>query len=182
MVAVKAGDVAGALRRADPNFGVYLFYGPDTGLVFERAESVAKRSVDDPNDPFQLIRLDGDVVASDPTRLADEVGTMGLFGGRRAIWIKSTSRNLAPAVEPVLKERLQDTTIIIEGGDLAKSAPLRTLCERSPRALALPCYADTGRDLGALIDEMLRESNLRIGRDAKAAVLASVGGDRLATR
>src|SRR3954454_2872903 len=182
MVAVKAGDVAGALRRADPNIGLYLFYGPDTGLVFERAESVAKRSVDDPSDPFQLIRLDGESVALDPIRLADEAGTMGLFGGRRAIWIKSTSRNLAPAVEPVLKERLQDTTIIIEGGDLAKSAPLRTLCERSPRALALPCYADTGRDLAGLIDETLREANLTAGRDAKATLLASLGGDRLATR
>lgn len=182
MVAVKAGDVAGALRRPDPRIGVYLFYGPDTGLVSERAESVAQRSVDDPNDPFQMIRLDGDVVASDPTRLADEAGTMGLFGGRRAIWIRSTSRNLAPALEPVLKERLQDTTIIIEGGDLAKSAPLRTLCERSPMALALPCYADSARDLGTLIDDTLREANLTIGRDARAAVLASLGGDRLATR
>jgi len=138
MVAVKAGNVAGAVRRSDPNIGVYLVYGPDSGLVFERAEAVAKRSVDDPNDPFQLIRLDGDVIASDPTRLADEAGTVGLFGGRRAIWIKATSRNLAPAVEPVLKERLHDTTIVIEGGDLSKSAPLRTLCERSQRALALP--------------------------------------------
>jgi DNA polymerase-3 subunit delta len=182
MVAVKAGDVAGALRRHDPNIGVYLIYGPDTGLVFERAEIVAKRSVDDPGDPFQLIRLDGDVIASDPTRLADEAGTMGLFGGRRAIWVKSTSRNLAPAVEPILKDRLQDTTIIIEGGDLSKSSPLRTLCERSPRALALPCYADNSRDLGTLIDDTLREANLSIGREARAAVLASLGGDRLATR
>src|SRR3954471_2909189 len=182
MVAVKAGDVAGALRRADPNFGVYLFYGPDSGLVFERAESVAKRSIDDPNDPFQLIRLDGDVIASDPTRLADEAGTVGLFGGRRAIWIKATSRNLAPAVEPVLKERLHDTTIIIEGGDLAKSAPLRTLCERSQRALALPCYADISRDIGTLIDDTLKEAGLTISRDARAAVMASLGGDRLATR
>src|SRR3954464_14275188 len=177
MVAVKAGDVAGALRRVDPNIGLYLFYGPDTGLVFERAESVAKRSVDDPSDPFQLIRLDGESVALDPIRLADEAGTMGLFGGRRAIWIKATSRNLAPAVEPVLKERLHDTTIVIEGGDLSKSAPLRTLCERSQRALALPCYAETSQDIGTLLDDTLKDAGLTISRDARAAVLASLGGD-----
>lgn len=182
MVAVKTGDVAGALRRPDPRIGVYLFYGPDTGLVAERARAVAERSIDDPADPFQLVRLDGDTVAGDPARLADEAGTMGLFGGRRAIWVRATSKNLAPALEPVLGAPLQDCVIVLEGGDLGKSAPLRILCEKSPRALALPCYPDEGRGLGDVVEETLRESGLRIGREAKALLLASLGGDRLATR
>jgi DNA polymerase III subunit delta len=182
MVAVKAGDVEGALRRPDPRIGVFLFYGPDIGLINERARSLAERSVDDAADPFQLVRIDGDDVASNPGRLADEAGTIGLFGGRRALWIKATSRNIAPAVDAVLKSDLQDTTIVIEGGDLAKSSPLRTLCERSQRALALPCYADTGRDLGGVVDEALKEGGFSIARDARTALLASLGGDRLATR
>src|SRR5918993_5426581 len=156
MVAVKAHEVEGALRRPDPRIGVFLFYGPDTGLINERARAVAERSVDDPADPFQMIRIDGDDIASDPGRLADEAGTIGLFGGRRAIWIKSTSRNIAPAVDAVLKSEMQDTVIIVEGGDLQKSSPLRTLCERSQRALALPCYADEAKNLGMVVDEALK--------------------------
>jgi DNA polymerase-3 subunit delta len=182
MVAVKAGDVEGALRRPDPRIGVFLFYGPDTGLINERAKAVAERAVTDPADPFQLIRIDGDDIAADPGRLADEAGTMGLFGGKRALWVKPTSRNIAPAVDAVLKGDLQDTVIVIEGGDLQKSAPLRTLCERSPKALALPCYADSGRDLDALVDETLKQNGFVIGREARTALLASLGGDRLATR
>jgi DNA polymerase-3 subunit delta len=182
MVAVKAGDVEGALRRPDPRIGVFLFYGPDIGLINERARAVAERAVDDPADPFQLIRIDGDDIAADPARLADEAGTMGLFGGKRALWVKATSRNIAPAVDAVLKGDLQDTVIVIEGGDLAKSAPLRTLCERSQKALALPCYADTGRDLGAVVDETLKQGGFSITRDARTALIASLGGDRLATR
>jgi DNA polymerase-3 subunit delta len=182
MVAVKAGDVEGALRRPDPRIGVFLFYGPDMGLINERARSIAERSVDDPSDPFQLIRIDGDDIAADPGRLADEAGTMGLFGAKRAIWVKSTSRNIAPAVDAVLKGELQDTVIVIEGGDLQKSSPLRTLCERSQKALALPCYADTGRDLGTVVDETLKAHGFSIEREARAALIASLGGDRLATR
>jgi DNA polymerase-3 subunit delta len=182
MVAVKAGDVEGALRRPDPRIGVFLFYGPDIGLINERARAIAERSVDDASDPFQLIRIDGDDIAADPGRLADEAGTMGLFGSRRAIWIKSTSRNIAPAVDAVLKGELQDTVIVIEGGDLQKSSPLRILCERSQKALALPCYADTGRDLGTVVDETLKANGFSIQRDARTALIASLGGDRLATR
>jgi DNA polymerase-3 subunit delta len=182
MVAVKANDVQGVLRRADPRIGLYLVYGPDIGLVNERAKALAERAVDDPADPFQLIRLDGDDIASDPGRLADEAGTMGLFGGRRSLWIRATSRNMAPAVDAVLKTELQDTTIVIEAGDLAKSSPLRNLCEKSQRALALPCYADSGRELGAVVDDALKAGGFSISRDARAAILASLGGDRLATR
>ena len=91
--------------------------------------------MDDPADPFQLIRLDGDDIAGDPGRLADEAGTMGLFGGRRALWIRSTSRNIAPAVDAVLKSDLQDTTIVIEAGDsgqiLALAQPLREIPARA---------------------------------------------------
>jgi len=182
MVAVKAGDVEGALRRPDPRVGIFLFYGPDMGLINERARTIAERAVDDPSDPFQLIRIDGDDIAADPGRLADEAGTMGLFGGKRAIWVKSTSRNITPAVEAVLKGELQDTVIVIEGGDLQKSSPLRTLCERSPKALALPCYADEGRNLGTVVDETLKSNGFTIEREARAALITSLGGDRLATR
>jgi DNA polymerase-3 subunit delta len=182
MVAVKAGDVEGALRRPDPRIGVFLFYGPDMGLINERARAIAERSVEDPSDPFQLIRIDGDDIASDPGRLADEAGTMGLFGGKRAIWVKSTSRNIAPAVDAVLKSGMQDTVIVIEGGDLQKSSPLRSLCERSQNALALPCYADEAKNLGAVVDETLKSSGFSISRDARTALIASLGGDRLATR
>src|SRR5918995_1711386 len=117
MVAVKAGDVEGALKRADPLTPVLLFYGPDAGLVAERARAAAERAVDDPADPFQLIRLDGDVLAADPARLADEGATIGLFGTRRAIWVKPTGRAIAPAVEAALEAPLQDTVIVIEAGD-----------------------------------------------------------------
>ncbi len=107
---------------------------------------------------------------------------MGLFGAKRAIWVKSTSRNIAPAVDAVLKGELQDTVIVIEGGDLQKSSPLRTLCERSQKALALPCYADEAKNLGLVVDETLKAGGFSIQREARTALIASLGGDRLATR
>ena len=182
MVAVKAGDVEGVLRRPDPRILVYLVYGPDTGLANERARMLAERAVEDPADPFQLIRLDGDAIAADPGRLADEAGTIGLFGSKRAIWVKPTSRNIATAVEAVLDGPAGDTTVVIEAGDLGKASPLRTLCERSQKALALPCYADGDRDLGTLVDETFRDARIGLARDARALILSNLGGDRLATR
>ncbi len=182
MVAVKAGEIEGLIRRGpDPRIPVILVYGPDTGLVTERARKLAEDFVTDPADPFALVRIDGDALASDPGRLCDEAGTMGLFGGRRSIWVRPGSRNYAPAVEAVLGAPVAEARIVVEAGDLAKNNPLRTLCERSPKALAIPCYADDERTLADLIDRTLQERGLRIDRAAREVLARSLGGDRRAS-
>ncbi|SFG72770.1 DNA polymerase III subunit delta [Methylobacterium gossipiicola] len=179
MTAVKAGDVEALIRRGpDPRIAVLLLYGPDTGLVFERAKRLAEAFVSDPNDPFAMVKIDGDTLAGDPGRLADEAGTVGLFGGNRTIWVRAGSRNYAPAVDAALKLDITQARIVVEAGDLAKSAPLRTLCEKSPKALAIPCYPDDERALADLIERTLQEHGLRIAREARDVLAASLGGDR----
>jgi DNA polymerase-3 subunit delta len=106
---------------------------------------------------------------------------MGLFGGRRSIWVRPGTRNYAPAVEAVLGAAVAEARIVVEAGDLAKSNPLRTLCERSPRALAIPCYADDERTLSDLIERTLQERGLRIDRAAREVLARSLGGDRRAS-
>ena len=182
MAAVKAGDVDRAVAGRRPDIDLLLFYGPDSGRVAERSRAAAEGAVDDKTDPFQLIRLDGDSLAEHPARLAEEASTFGMFGGRRAIWVRPTGRNLAPAVEACLDVALVDTLVVIEAGDLSKSSPLRTACERAPRALALPCYGDDRRDLGGVVTETLREAGLAIEPEARDLLIEHLGGDRLATR
>jgi DNA polymerase-3 subunit delta len=46
----------------------------------------------------------------------------------------------------------------------------------------LPCYADNDAAIARLIDDELREAGLTIAPDARAALAALLGGDRLASR
>jgi DNA polymerase-3 subunit delta len=182
MVALKASDIDKFMARPDPARPIVLVFGPDAGLVRERAEALIRVSIDDPKDPFQLARLDGDDLASEPTRLVEEANTIPLFGGRRAVWVKGGSRNFAPAVEALIGASSPDCRVVIEAGDLRRSAPLRALCERAKNAVALPCYADGERDLVRLIDTEMREAGLTISAEARAALVPLLGGDRLASR
>lgn len=182
MVAVKAGDVDRAVTQRRPDVALLLFYGPDAGRATERAKAAAHAAVSDPADPFQLIRMDGDTLADQPTRLVEEASTFGMFGGRRAIWVRPTSRNIVSAVVACLDVALVDTLVVVEAGDLAKGSPLRVACEASPRALALPCYGDEDRDVTVVIGEALRRHGLAIDADARELLAESLGGDRLATR
>jgi DNA polymerase-3 subunit delta len=182
MTAFKASDVDSFLARPDPARPVVLVFGPDAGLVSERVNGLIKASVDDVNDPFSLVRLEADELTANPARLAEEAQTIPLFGGRRAVWIKAASRNIAPAVEAVLALPQSECRIVIEAGDLRRNAPLRVICERAKNAAALPCYADSERDLARLIDNEMRAAELLLKPDARAMLIPLLGGDRVASR
>jgi DNA polymerase-3 subunit delta len=182
VVALKSGEVERFLARPDPARPIVLVYGADAGLVRERVQALIGAAVDDPGDPFQLARLDGDELAGAPARLLDEANTIPLFGGRRAVLVRAGARNLAPAVEALTGAAFPDCRVVIEAGDLRRNSPLRVVCERARNAVALPCYPDAERDLLRLIDEEMHASGLAISPDARAALIPLLGGDRLASR
>ncbi len=182
MVALKSAEVDKFLARPDPGRPVVLVFGPDAGLVGERVNALIKASVEDINDPFSLVRLEGEQLAVDPARLSEEAQTIPLFGGRRAVWVKAGNRNIAPAVEAVLALPVIECRMVIEAGDLRRNAPLRVVCERAKNAAALPCYADSERDLERLIDGELRGAGLTIKPEARALLVPLLGGDRAASR
>jgi len=182
MVAIKPADIDAFVARPDPARPVLLVFGPDTGLVSERVNALIKASVDDPADPFALARLEGEDVSADPSRLVEEAQTIPLFGGRRAVWVKAGSRNIAPAVEALLGAGALECRVVIEAGDLRRNAPLRALCERAKNAAALPCYADGERERGRLIDDEMRAAGLALAPEARALLIPLLGGDRAASR
>ena len=182
MVALRGKEIDAFLARPDAGRPIILLYGPDAGLVRERADALLASAVDDPNDPFSLVRLDGDELSAEPSRLVDEVMTVPLFGGRRAIRVRAGSRSFAGGIDTLAEMPIKDCRIVIEAGELRPESPLRKACERAKTAVAIACYPDGERDLARLIDEEFRPSNLRIAPDARAVLTALLGGDRQASR
>lgn len=177
MTVLRAGDIDRFLKEPDPKKPVVLVYGPDSGLVSERAGMVVRKMAGENADPFSLVQLDGDIVAGDPGKLIDEAQTIGLFGNHRVIRVRAGAKNFASAVEALLAKPPQ-ATVVIEAGDLRPTSPLRSICEKSQAAAVIPCYVDTDRDLARLISD----SNLSFGPGAREELVALLGADRLSTR
>lgn len=182
MVALRGKDIDAFLARPDSARPIILLYGADAGLVRERAEALVKSAVDDPNDPFSLVRMDGDDLAAEPSLLVEEAMTIPMFGGRRAIRVRAGSKSFASAIDTLAEMSVKDCRIVIEAGELRPESPLRKACERAKTAVAMACYPDTERDLAKLIDEELRLGNLRMAQDARATLMNLLGGDRQASR
>ncbi|SFJ48324.1 DNA polymerase III subunit delta [Bradyrhizobium sp. cf659] len=182
MVALRGKEIDAFLARPDAGRPIILLYGPDAGLVRERADALIASAVDDPNDPFSLVKLDGDELSAEPSRLVDEAMTVPLFGGRRAVRVRAGSRSFASGIDTLAEMSVKDCRIVIEAGELRPESPLRKVCERAKTAVAIGCYPDTERDLAKLMDDELRIANLRIAQDARATLMSFLGGDRQASR
>jgi len=184
MAQKKAHEVDGWLARPQGAFPVVLIYGPDRGLVSERADRFVRQSGFQGDDPFSVTRLDATELEGDPGRLLDEANTVAMFADRRLIWVKGagTHKALGAALKDLCANPPPATIILVEGGDLKKSSPVRAAVEQGSAGMALPCYVDQARAIEGVIDEVLARDGIAIAPDARHALKASLGGDRLATR
>ncbi|TIQ27357.1 MAG: DNA polymerase III subunit delta [Mesorhizobium sp.] len=184
MAQKKGYEVDSWLARPDPAMAIVLLYGPDRGLVAERAKTFATRTGLPLDDPFSVVKLDGAEVDRDEGRLLDEARTVPMFSDRRLLWVRNASgqKALADDIKALTAEPAPDAIILIEAGDLKKGTGLRAIVEAAGNAIALPCYADEARDLDSVIDDELRKAGMSMTLDARQALRRNLGGDRLASR
>src|SRR5258707_902417 len=135
MVALRGKEIDAFLARPDAGRPIILLYGPDAGLVRERADALMASAVDDPYDPFSLVRLDGDELATEPSRLVEEAMTIPMFGGRRAIRVRAGSRNFASGVDTLSEMPIKDCLIAIAAVEMCSESPLPKGCERATSAV-----------------------------------------------
>jgi len=184
MAEKKAHEVDGWLKKPDPAIRIVLVYGPDRGLVSERALAFAQATGLALEDPFAVTRLDGTEIEKQPGRLTEEVASVPMFSDKRLIWVRGigAGTGIAAEVAELAATTPDDAVVLLEAGELKKGVGLRAAVEKAAAAMALPSYADEGRGLEGLIDEMCQREKLSIEPEARQALRALLGGDRLATR
>ncbi|MDX1574699.1 MAG: DNA polymerase III subunit delta [Kiloniellales bacterium] len=170
------------LNNPAPDVRAVLLYGPDAGLVRERADGLVTGVAGDPGDPFRVAELSPDEVVKEPARLFDEAAAIAMTGGRRALRLRGPGDGLSDVFSRFLADPPGDGLVVLEAGDLPPRSKLRKLFETADRAAALPCYRDEGRDLEALVEDMARKAGYRMTREARAYLVVNLGGDRLVTR
>ena len=144
-----AGRVAAFLDAPDPAIRAALVYGPDQGLVQERADRIAAAIVPDRHDPFRVAELAAATLASDPARLDDEARALSLMPGRRLVRVRDAGDAVAPHFDRFFAEKPPgDAFILVSAGDLPPRSALRNAFETARQGAAIACYPDTPRNWG----------------------------------
>jgi DNA polymerase III subunit delta len=187
VVKIAPARLAAFLQRPDPAIRAVLLYGPDAGLVRERADSLTRTICPDLRDPFRVADLTDAALAADPARLADEAAQLSLAGGRRVVRVRGAADGLARLFAGFLGDATAgdtpgDALVVAEAGELAGGSALRRVFDGAPRAAAIGCYPDNPRDRAAVIRDSLAAQHVAASRDATLYLVERLGGDRLLTR
>ena len=182
MVAVKANQAAAFLKKPDGRHSAFLFYGPDAGMVSERAMTLANLIASRQKPAAEIIRIDEADLDADPDRFSNELYTVSMFAEAKVIRASAGRRINAAAVKQAVTEGSSGTTLIVEAGNLKKSDALRLLFEKAGQAAAIACYGDEGSNLDMLVNETLKASGLAISPSARDMLTARLGADRILSR
>ena len=166
--------------------GVLLF-GPDRGLTKERANLLAKKFCDNPDDAFAATILTADDLTSDPAKLADEISALSMFGGDRLVRVRLDHERNGAAIAKIIKafDAKPDTAeakVIIEAGDLSPRSAVRKAFEAAGRFASIGCYTANAEDLANLARTSLTALGITIERDALDLWVPLLGGDHALAR
>jgi DNA polymerase-3 subunit delta len=179
MVAVKTHQADAFLKAAERAPAAVLFYGPDAGLVSERAAILARRLAE--RDEGEILRLEDADLEEDPGRIGVELQTIPMFGGRKIVRAIAGRRVNAAALKPLVEGNIEGV-LIVEAGNLRPDEALRSLFEKSARAAAVACFPDEARDLEAMVTEILGAAGLDIAPEARRLLVSRLGADRALSR
>jgi DNA polymerase-3 subunit delta len=182
-VKLPAARIARFLDAPDPETRAVLVYGPDAGLVRERADRLAVAIVPDRHDPFRTADLSAETLAGDPARLNDEAQALSLMPGRRVVRVRDAGDGVAPLFDRFFKDKPPgDSLILVEAGELAARSTLRRAFEQARQAAAIACYADGPAELAELVRSVMGQRRITVSGDAVQYLVAHLGGDRALSR
>jgi DNA polymerase-3 subunit delta len=166
------GSLGRSLDQPDPKVRFYLFYGPDEGQSRAHGERLLKGLGAD------RFAVASGAAKSDPAILADEACAIGLFGGKRAIWVEPAGDEIVPAVEALLEAGAAESPVIAIAGALRKTSPLLQLADANPLALSHISYELSERDAVDLVEELGRGEGLGLTRAVAARIASAAGNER----
>ena len=164
--------LARTLDNPDPQIRLYLFHGYDPAQSRAHGERLLKGLAAE-KEAITVSTLKGDAAA-----LADEAGAIGLFGGKRALWIEPAGEEIAEAVEALLQAPAAESPTIALAGALKKSSRLLQLAEAHPLALAHQSYELGERDTERLVEELAAAEGLRLAPGIAGRIGVAANGER----
>ena len=170
------------LKSRDPKVRIFLFFGPDEGLVRELSRSLCLSVVDSLEDPFRFIDIQASELSADPARLMDEVTAISMMGGERVVRLRGANNNSKGYLEPLTEQDLPDSLLVIEAGDIRKDSALVKMINKAPHGAVTHCAHDKSQDILSLIREVLGAANIDPPREVIDYLRENLGSDRAISR
>ena len=181
---LKAKAVDGFVARPDPRVATVLLYGPDAGLVGERAPAPGgDASSTTCGDPFRVSELAGDELRSAPAGWSRRRRRCACWAGAGWCGCAMPATWRPSPCATCWRCRRRRGSSLLEAGDLPRQLqPAQADRGRRRRPPRCPATATRSGISAAFVRSLLAEHGLEAEPDALAYLQTHLGGDRAVTR
>jgi DNA polymerase-3 subunit delta len=169
------------IGRPDPQHRAILLYGPDAGLVRERARRLTNSLLPGTPDPFALGEFTEAALLSDTARLADELASISMMAPTRVLLVRDAGDKLTRIIESASAAFNDSVLLIVCADELPARSSLRGWFEKESRCAAIACYKDEPRDVQEVIRKTLTAAGIAADFEIVQYLSQQLGNDRYVT-
>lgn len=159
---------------------IVLLHGNNDDLKADLFKSLCRRSGISPDDPFRFVRLEHDSLDLDSGRLADELGSISMFGGSRLVHARASARQGEQAISQAA-DVPGDWLLVVETPDLSEAEWLSRVA-RKLEVVAIACGEEDASDFRAFVEREMALAGMAADRDVIDRLISLVGEDRASVR
>tara|TARA_X000001036_G_scaffold59369_1_gene49229 strand:+ start:1373 stop:2362 length:990 start_codon:yes stop_codon:yes gene_type:complete len=152
----------------------FLLYGNNKGLIEETINSVLK-----PILPKNIFNYDEIEILNNPESFKEKINNKSFFEDQKLIIIKRVSDKILKIIEEVIKNDLEDIAIILVSENLEKKSKIRNYFEKEKNTTCVPFYEDNHQTLAKVVQNFLREKNLKLSQQNINIIVERSRGDRI---
>tara|TARA_Y100001970_G_scaffold276331_1_gene378873 strand:+ start:8034 stop:9032 length:999 start_codon:yes stop_codon:yes gene_type:complete len=151
-----------------------LLYGNNQGHKEQVLEEDLK-----PIFPKNIFNYDESEILKDIESFKETIFNKSFFENEKLIIINRVSERILNIIEPLLKNILDETYIVLLAGNLDKKSKIRKLFEKEVQTICIPFYEDTDQTLNAFAQKFIRKRNINISQQILNIIIERARGDRI---
>ena len=178
---IKSDKFLTLLQNDKMSYNIFLFYGPNFGLI----NLIYKKSIDslsiDLNDPFNVSKIDGNDFKENPSILNDNISTLSITRDKRVILLDLTyitvNKTIESAILDTQKEKNNDYLLLIKANNLGSKNELVKFIEKLENGILVPCYEENISEVEIQISRLFNQYKLKFSPNFLSVLSSKFNSD-----
>ena len=178
---IKSDKFLTLLQNDKMSYNIFLFYGPNFGLI----NLIYKKSIDslsiDLNDPFNVSKIDGNDFKENPSILNDNISTLSVTRDKRVILLDLTyitvNKTIEGAILDTQKEKNNDYLLLIKANNLSSKNELVKFVEKLENGILVPCYEENISEVEIQISRLFNRYKLKFSPNFLSVLSSKFNSD-----
>ena len=158
-------------------YNFFLLYGENLGLKKDIRKFI-KTGIEQGSNNAEILFLYEDEILDDEENYYNLIYTGSLFSNKKIITIYEATDKIIKKISDIYDKYPENVFLIIFSGILEKRSKLRNFFEANKKAICIPCYLDSEKDLEVIAQLELKKNNIMLSQEAINLLIEKSNSDR----